>query len=143
MQAPPGGTTPVQMSSQMSSMATSFATSVDAQSARPTMSRHWPAAVAFHAAPSAAALLPRAVISAATSASHAGSPVPLDAWQHFIIVAHHALAKRAGNPSAGTDPPPAVLPPPQPSPDKPTTTALSRIGARIATMYLSDRSVTA
>jgi hypothetical protein len=79
MHAPPAGTTPVQVSSQVSSNATSACTFVPAQSAALMAARQRPAVAAAQVAPSAVALVPMLVICAMMSASQAPVLVPPDA----------------------------------------------------------------
>jgi hypothetical protein len=132
--APPGGTTPLQTSSHVFNIATRPAASVPAQSAARSPCKHRPAVAASHVAPSAAALFPRVVTSAAIVLSQAGSEVPPDDSQHRFMVAHQSLAKRAGKSAAETGVPPDELPPPQPAIGEHRVTATRRNAIRIAAL---------
>ena len=122
------------MSAHASTSASSFAVSVAAQSRGANESRHCPASLASHVAPSATASFPRSVISATTPASQAGSFVPPASRQQPFISAHHALAKRAGKSAADTGVPLAVLLPPQPAVGTNKMNATRRDGMRTAAL---------
>src|SRR6185436_11643003 len=139
MHAPPGGTTPFQMSSQTSSSATSLATSVPAQSDLRSSSRHRPAVAASHIAPSAAASFPCAVMSAAFSVSHTASAVPPEDSQQDFVRLHHAVANFAGKSAADTGVPPDEPPPPHPDIESQKVTATTTDGLRIASLYARQR----